>query len=1134
MKKFYEPGFLLEVPPAPESTEIDRFPTADRSREIVWNKAQLGFHILRVPDIETIQAIVEKAVGDILKVQWESTIVRMPPPEETFARGVRDSWLRNEFPPNGPHGSFWKLPVAAREELLMPLHPRNLQEAIVRTESLWLSSKGNISAISPRENHISDPRVWLSHFYGLFWQLIGRKELMARGISGRQSPSPLKGRWALTIVVASELRKQGYILAQQDLMPHAARFLASNTRNDNHALVSHIQAQLPPMCPAMISEFQASAPASRPSPAMETKINSRAMDLGFCTNLESTRDISWEFADVFRTPGPSIYYTYSAHVTGWLRDKAKANGDGKRAKESQLDPFLNLLEPYQTVLPKWFALLKEYRRTIVVKKAREKARTYLELLDWAADDASRHDPKLIRRDQIRDDLNHGAATFHKRLRERDIISKSKNALLNAAFGLFDYIAINSPGFRNPVYLKQDAFSRQIGERSSIGKTYRKRIPSYVLEDFKNFLVTPTDGGFRWGEWVLQQDQTMINGQPVFCPLRPAILALLASWPLRINQVSWLDSGEMDEMIFDPASRRFSANSSGISGRRMGVIQPASDDGFDQSHRLDLLVAINKRPLGDAAEYTIPYVDERTLWIIQQVRDWQKTYGAAPQVVQEADSPQDNQIAQDEFARELMPEICPLFRDPLHRGLFPPSYGRMKAFWSAACEAYDQHNEEWTNPKTGQVEERKGWPQLSKEVEKDTHVTRKAKNRMVTAFQSVVRPKYRYDLYSLKVGGVSHLLDRGIPLAIVAAMAGHKTLSMTLRYFVLDRTVWRDKLSKLAKDDANLRMRPAEIEARLRDVSSHQEWLLGNTQGAFTALQHAVAEGRNFTISTTGICPGTRCEEGLRLKRVKSDGENRSGVVPGSLCGLCDFRVYGPPFLLGLAKEFNETLYTLSELASRQQKLRTQQREYEADNNHDDAIVCRNEDEELSRRAEPDCAHAARLYEMINESVQMAEKSGRVGSGLQPALVAQKPTARLTVEAVGSFEQWREILELGEVLPATKSLVPDQVGVRFQNKLMGLLAKNGAVPFLAVLPTDMARKASLEFAALLERAVPSSDDREAVFDGRRLLSEIGVDAQTQVKAAANLLHQKYSERPAEQLPAPQAKLLLSTNPPQPPA
>lgn len=1128
MKKFYEPGFLLEVSPAPESTSVKRFPTADRSGEIIWNTDQLGFHILRCPDIDTIQTIVEKAVEDILRIQWEGTIVSMPPPTETFARGMRPRWVEKQFPAEVTGAPFWELPASEREKWLMPHCPKTLAAAVDCAESLWLSHKANVSAITPRENQISDPRTWLGHFYGLFWQLIRRKELEARGISGRQPPSALKGRWALPIVVASELRNQGYVLAQQDLMPHAARYLSVMTRDQNFSLLEYISARLPQMCRILPSEIKEASGSSGISPAMTAKASSRAMDLGFCTSLASTRDISWEFADEFRSPGPSIYYTYSAHVTGWLRDKAKANSDGKRAIESQVDPFLDLLEPYQATLPRWFELLKAYRQTIVVKRAREKARLYLELLNWAQEDPSRADPKLIRRDQIRDDCDSDAATFHRRLRDLDIISKSKNGLLNAAFGLFDFVAVSSPGFRNPIYLKQDPFPRQIGERSSIGKTYRKRIPSYVLEDFKNFLVTPTENGFRWGDWVIQQDQTIINGQPVFCPLRPAILALLASWPLRINQVSWLDSGEMDELLFDPLTRRFSPNAAGISGRRMGVIQPALDDGFDESHRLDLLIGINKRPLGEAAEYTIPYVDERTLWIIQQVRGWQMAYGVAPQVVREADCPYNNGIAQDEFARELMPEICPLFRDPLHRGLFPPSYGRMKAFWSAACEAYDQHNAEWTNPTTGKVEIRKGWPQISKEVEKDTRVTRKAKNRLVTAFQSVMKPRYRYDLYSLKVGGVSHLLDRGIPLAIVAAMAGHKTLSMTLRYFVLDRTVWRDKLSKLAKEDSNLQMRPAEIESRLRDVSSHQEWLLGNSQGAFTALQHAVAEGRNFTISTTGICPGTRCEEGLRLKRVKSDGENRSGVVPGSLCGLCDFRVYGPPFLLGLAKEFNETLYTLSELAARQQKLRSQQREYEAAGKNDEAIVCRNEDEELSRRAEPDCAHAARLYEMINESVHMAEKSRPVGSGLQPALLAQKPTARPTVEAVGNFEQWKEILEMAEVLPATKSLVPDQVSVRFQNKLMGVLAKNGATPFLAVLPTDLARKASLEFAALLERAVPSSDAREAVFDGRLLLSEIGIDTEAKVKAGANLLQQKYSEHQAERLPGSQAKRLPSSS------
>jgi hypothetical protein len=1121
MKNFYEPGFLLEVPSAPESTAVKSFPTADGQGKIFWNPEQLGFHILKLPDIATIQAIVEKAVREILHVQWEQTIVSLPPPDQRFTRGARGTWIDSQF---GIHPPFWQRPIAEREALLKPYCPRTVQEAVERTQVLWLTTRGNVSAITPSENGITDPRVWLGHFYGLFWQMLHWKEKEARGIEGRQAPSPLKGRWALPVTVASHLRTQGYVLGQQDMLTHISRFLSAAGRDNNEALVKHIRGYLPAMSRCMVEEIRADGRTNGMADSTWTKIANRSMDLGFCTSLSTTNDISWEFADTFRTPSENLYYTHSAQVTGWLRDKALANGGGKRSIETQEDPFMALLAPYRSSVPKWFDLLGEYRKTIVVKKAREKARSYLDLLDWVAEDESRHDPVLIRRIQIRDDQDRDAPTLHKKIREMDVISKSKNALLNAYYGLFDFVALKEPHFQNPIFIKLDGFSRQVGERSSIGKTYRKRIPSYVLEDFKSFLVTPVEGGgFRWGDWVAEQERIIIKGQAVFCPLRPAILALLAAWPLRINQVSWLDSGEMDEIRFDDTTRRFSSSASGMPGRRMGVIQPALDDAFDESHRLDFLVAINKRPLGEPSEYTIPYLDERTLWIVQQVKDWQTRHGSPAQLVREADAPYDNAIAQDETARELMPEICPLFRDPTHRGLFPPSYGRMKGFWSSACLAYDHHNAEWKNPKTGRVEVRKGWPQLSKEVEKEENVSRKAKNRVIVALQSATKIRYRYDLYSLKVGGVSHLIDRGIPLAIVSAMAGHKTLSMTLRYFVLDRTVWRQKLSKLANDDHNLQMRPAEIETRLRDVSTHQDWLLGNSDSAFTALQHAVAEGRNFTISTTGICPGTRCEEGLRLKRVKSDGENRSGVVPGSLCGLCDFRVYGPPFLLGLAKEFNETLYTLSELASQQQKLRTQQRDLEAAGRSDEAIVCRNEDEELTRRAEPDCAHAARLYEMITECVQMAEKAGPVGSGLQPALLAQKPSARPMVEAVGNFEQWREILEMAEVMPATKSLVPDQVGARFQNKLMGVLARNGAEPFLAVLPAEMARKASLDFAALLERAVPSSDDREAVFEGRRLLSEVGVD-EDKFRTGAALLGQKYDVRAANRLAAPPAKQL----------
>jgi hypothetical protein len=120
MKSFYEPGFLLEVPPARESTDIKTFASVAGDREIIWNVDQVGFHILKLPDIETIQRIVAKKVAEILRIQWEETIVRSQPPPNTDSRGLRRKWISAQFGDAGAKGSFWALPVDERAALLRP------------------------------------------------------------------------------------------------------------------------------------------------------------------------------------------------------------------------------------------------------------------------------------------------------------------------------------------------------------------------------------------------------------------------------------------------------------------------------------------------------------------------------------------------------------------------------------------------------------------------------------------------------------------------------------------------------------------------------------------------------------------------------------------------------------------------------------------------------------------------------------------------------------------------------------------------------------------------------------------------------------------------------------------------------
>jgi integrase len=53
----------------------------------------------------------------------------------------------------------------------------------------------------------------------------------------------------------------------------------------------------------------------------------------------------------------------------------------------------------------------------------------------------------------------------------------------------------------------------------------------------------------------------------------------------------------------------------------------------------------------------------------------------------------------------------------------------------------------------------------------------------------------HDVHSLRVSGVSFLLDSGVPLAVVAAIAGHHTVQMTLHYYRFEERELRLRLSE---------------------------------------------------------------------------------------------------------------------------------------------------------------------------------------------------------------------------------------------------------------------------------------------------------------------------------------------------
>jgi hypothetical protein len=551
-----------------------------------------------------------------------------------------------------------------------------------------------------------------------------------------------------------------------------------------------------------------------------------------------------------------------------------------------------------------------------------------------------------------------------------------------------------------------------------------------------------------------------------------MIYLLLRYALRFNQIRYLDSGELDHIRYFFETGTFSTNPSSraIEGRAMGILQPGdARDAVEGLLNINLQVAINKVRVQSArhSSYLIADVDDAVVWVIKEVLDWQVKHGAPPQLVRESDAPDAYMrgISRNENIRRLLPEICCLFREPTQKGIFPPAYGSVLYFWGLLCRRWDLAQAEVPGGADTLPSRKCGVPQLSKMVGR------------------TVRPNF--GLHTLRVTGITDMLDREIPPAIVSSVVGHSSTAMTFYYYKPNKRNTRIKLSQ-AMNSGDVSDGLESIDRQLYDLKNPRKFLLGSPT-AFTAIEKAQRQGKLWNISLTGICPGASCDEGL-------DWTTRGGTsipVPGSRCPFCRFRLYGPAFLPGMIQEYNHLLYTLSETAKKQRELREKAEAADHSKKFKDAMLFRDEDEELGRGTEIDVEHLARLHAMIKESTDSLNQKPSGESTFQFSLITQGDTKiGAAVERVGQFESLKEILETADILPATKSPVPDRVLAVFQNQLMAFLYKNGITPYLAGIPAEMMRPAALQLARLLENSIPNRSQRESIFSGMTPLAALG--------------------------------------------
>jgi hypothetical protein len=652
------------------------------------------------------------------------------------------------------------------------------------------------------------------------------------------------------------------------------------------------------------------------------------------------------------------------------------------------------------------------------------------LLDWALAQGHKS-PWDIETRHLLDPLNpENRTTFHVALlayastaRRTGWQSASRffKIVYNALKPLPQYDHLN---LKNP-FQGLDRPFRAEQPRTPLGKTYRRLMPAELLHAMLDTLLDCDDDGVPQYTWVKQRfpvdcaerfDHQTQTYEMVWHPARARCLAILLLIPLRSKQARWLDQGLMDHFRWEVTSNEWIENTHPLTkyrygnglthtqhyGRSSGVLQPLDSLLGGNASHIGLYISTNKTQLWNAEQrtgYAIPWPDGSELLasndpnlhaqgrrlglVYQLIREqiaWQEKYDPNPSPTHFADEG-------EAFSVETiaaLPVFCPIFRDlispasrpdgePVH---VPISKAKLDLLFHAlAAEAEDRLIAR------GHAKEAIGLTVLKRNQE-----------IMIKLGRSELLRRCTYDIHSLRVAGITHLLEMGVPAHIVSEfIAGHMALVMTLHYAKFQPLKLRQRLLDAFNEAQS-------IERFETSIAKHGP----AAQGLLVANDHFDKDLRPdpsdvFQVRGTwrylngGICPGASCDEGgIRVVSVGRDVKEEVVPVAGGpeSCGNCRFFLTSPSFVVSQMLTANSLMLKLREIGRQRKRLWDDKARIElsifddsaTSRERSDLLVVSAELERLDRQLEPLILEWYNRYEMFRKSMALIE--GRDDTGVE--------------------------------------------------------------------------------------------------------------------------------------------------------
>lgn len=665
--------------------------------------------------------------------------------------------------------------------------------------------------------------------------------------------------------------------------------------------------------------------------------------------------------------------------------------------------------------------------------------------------------KATRTEHIHDVTLKNQTTFINYLINNGATVRQGNYTLSVARRYFNWVRdylissdrVSESTFLNPVFE-----SDGLGKLEKQSKTQRDSLPPYLINEMKETL---TENEFAFPKtyqqaYVVVHDNETGYSVNQFYPGLAICMYALLDMPIRSHQGRWLDSGSLDEKIYDPNTNKMVHNPSpyAIVGRQEGALS-VRRDAYRDATWVALWVNTNKTAefRSDKIGYSIPYVSPELQSLLLTMRAWEERYLApVTKPLSYRAYQKDVKIRSQNIVRG--PEVVPLFRDPLKPNQDEPfEYARLKRLY--------------TN--------------LLLEVEQ--RIWRKYGQRLTLVTTGKNGKKnWAVDLHTLRVSGITNLIEAGVPIEIVSEfVAGHQVLVMTLHYLKYSPAKIREFI-KVAHDRMVDDQNFVGSEIFIKSLEEFLPYLVTQEgTGSGAGVEHLQSGDGIIVVNPDGICPGTSCSNG---GPALDSSETRFGPVPGGKrCGLCRWWMTGPAHLLGQVNAVNNLGYTIRKKGLEVAALNDQRLQAEDASDQNKARQLRDRIDLLNRELVIDVNEWVARYKYAETSLTLMDdylvkKKDIITTDAHPVPILTGSTTfelEVTLKNCHEFELLDQITQSARFATGFKN---HQAEIEKNQVLSRMMVANGITPFLLTLTEQQAHEAGNMLSALILQQVESQD------------------------------------------------------------